>query len=440
MISYPFTAKAVTDVNGDIVYDSDGFVTYDRTITSAMERAFNKSRYTNGVFSYPDDGLKITPNTRMTVDLSIGMCNIEGAMGYNPTVVTYTLSDANASLPRIDRFVARFDLDDAIRSVEVYKKEGTFSSTPVAPTVTTEANYYEIVLADIYVGAGATEITSSNIKDQRLNSELCGIVAAALPDEIDTTSIFDQYQDALDTWLSTVDAAINETLAGQLQTNIDAVQADVDANQGDIENQIEVIQKYNVVTADTNGDFKCTLDGLSTLASGGVVKVSFPSATLNTADARLSIDGGINYKNIKYLTSGNNVSSILIEGNELELMYDGTDFIIEKGLRATLLWSGTCIKGATATLSDSCLNYQSLLLRQNSLGSMAICPVLTSMTRLVGVTAYTGATNIELIVARCTRNTDGTVITNEQCNRAAFTAGGNNLIFSDDINEIWGIK
>jgi len=222
MISYPFTAKAVTDGNGDIVYDSDGFVTYDRTITSAMERAFNKSRYTNGVFSYPDDGLKITPNSGMTVDLSIGMCNIEGAMGYNPTVVTYTLSDANASLPRIDRFVARFDLDDAIRSVEIYKKEGTFSSTPVAPTITTEDNYYEIVLADIYVGAGATTITSSNITDQRLNSDLCGIVAAALPDEIDTTSIFDQYQDSFDTWLATVDAAIDGTLAGQLQTDIDA--------------------------------------------------------------------------------------------------------------------------------------------------------------------------------------------------------------------------
>lgn len=268
MISYPFTAKAVTDVNGDIVYDDDGFVTYDRTITSAMERAFNKSRYTNGVFSYPADGLKLTPNSGMTVDLSIGMCNIEGAMGYNPTVVTYTLSDANASLPRIDRFVARFDLDDAIRGIEIYKKEGTVSTTPVAPTVTTEGNYYELVLADVYVGAGVTEITSSNITDQRLNSNLCGIVAAALPGEIDTTSIFDQYQDALDTWLSTVDAAINETLAGQLQTDIDANTASASA----------ALAQSDVALAAANGA-QSDVDDLETTVSNLTLTPSFASPT-----------------------------------------------------------------------------------------------------------------------------------------------------------------
>ncbi len=298
MISYPFTAKAVTDVNGDIVHDSDGFVTYDRTITSAMERAFNKSRYTNGVFSYPDDGLKITANNGMTVDLSIGMCNIEGAMGYNPTVVTYTLSDANASLPRIDRFVARFDLDDAIRSVEVYKKEGTFSSTPLAAEITQEDNYYEIVLADIYVGAGATNITSSNITDQRLNSELCGIVAAALPDEIDTTSIFDQYQDSLDTWLATVDAAINSTLAGQLQTNIDANTASAAA-----------------ALAAANGA-QSDVDDLETVVSNNEIKYKTVAETVTVASNGLSGQTNSNYNKTDLgLVAGDTIVSVNIHQN-----------------------------------------------------------------------------------------------------------------------------
>jgi len=341
MISYPFTAKAVTDVNGDIVYDSDGFVTYDRTITSAMERAFNKSRYTNGVFSYPADGLKLTPNSGMTVDLSIGMCNIEGAMGYNPTVVTYTLSDANASLPRIDRFVARFDLDDAIRSVEIYKKEGTVSTTPVAPTITREANYYEIVLADVYVGAGATTITSSNITDQRLNSELCGIVAAALPGEIDTTSIFDQYQDALDTWLATVDAAINETLAGQLQTNIDTNAADIathttaiTAAQSDIDDLETVVSNIStsfsnptsVATAlDSTSGWTATGDGMLAIggratstagyyfltdetAGGYILLLSMPISAYNGGTAPI-IKGHVYKRTIGNLTPGDMISS-----------------------------------------------------------------------------------------------------------------------------------
>ena len=308
MKSYPFTAKLV---EGE----------YDRVITSALERQFNKMRYTNGVFSVPTNGLQITAGTGMSVNANIGGCNIEGAQAYNESILPIVLSASNVSLPRIDRIVVRFDLDDLIRSIEIYKKEGTFSSTPVAPSIYTESNYYELVLADIYVPAGATEIVASNITDQRLNSELCGLVVPAIPEEIDTTDLFNQYQDALDTWLAVVDAAINETLAGQLQTNIDAVQDNVDDSNG----KIQLVQKYNVVSAVTNGDFKCTLTGLSTLTSGDVVKVSFPSATDKTKVARLSIDGGTTYKNI-YADS--QLKASLVESKKLELMYNGTQFIM----------------------------------------------------------------------------------------------------------------
>ncbi len=81
--------------------------------------------------------------------------------------------------------------------------------------------------------------------------------------------------------------------------------------------------KYTAAAAVTNGDFKCTLTGLSTLTSGDVVKVSFPSATDKTKVARLSVDNGTTYKNI-YM--GENLLASAVENKEIELMYNGTQF------------------------------------------------------------------------------------------------------------------
>ena len=107
MISYPFTAKPILDEGGQPVLDVNGFPTYDRTIDSAMERAFNKQKWTNGVYSYPADGLQVVANNGMEVTLKRGGCQIEGAQGYNQSDLDLTCSPSHSSLSRIDRFVDR---------------------------------------------------------------------------------------------------------------------------------------------------------------------------------------------------------------------------------------------------------------------------------------------------------------------------------------------
>ena len=56
-----------------------------------------------------------------------------------------------------------------------------------------DADVYELALADIYVGAGVTAITQSKITDQRLNTSLCGVVAAVVQ-QIDTAAFNAQLQ------------------------------------------------------------------------------------------------------------------------------------------------------------------------------------------------------------------------------------------------------
>ena len=213
MISYPFESKNVTTDNP---YG-------DRAITDAMEREFNQLTWTNGVFINDDklvNSLKVSAVGGMQVSVAPGGCHINGAKGYEAATRMFTLEAASDTYMRIDRIVARFDTSDSVRSIELYVKQGTPSTTPVAPTLVRASNYYELALADIYIGKSVTEIKQSNITDQRLNSEVCGMVAPAFPTSIDTSSIYDQFQASLDEYMELVQSAIDGTTAGKLKSMI----------------------------------------------------------------------------------------------------------------------------------------------------------------------------------------------------------------------------
>lgn len=212
---------------------------YDRAITAEMERSFNKLRYTNGVFSSVGSGLAVSANNNMTVTVGTGGAHIEGAMYINSAPLNLTVEAASASLNRIDRVVLQFNTSVSVRSIRALIRTGTAATNPVAPELRQESNLFEIALADVYVKKGATGIAQSAITDQRLNSALCGFVVAAIPTSVDTTGLFDQYQTALDEWLDTVAAALDNTLAGNLQNQITALGTRLTAE----ENKVQPIDK-----------------------------------------------------------------------------------------------------------------------------------------------------------------------------------------------------
>ena len=155
-----------------------------------------------------------------------GGCVIEGAIGGQTNERTITIGEAHPSLERIDRIVARLDLSDSVRNVEVYKKEGTPSTTPVAPELIKQPNYFEIALGDVYVGAGVSEITAAAILDQRPDRELCGFVLPAFPVNFSLEAITDR-------WQAILEGAINGTAAGNLQNSIEKLKSDIQgANVG----------------------------------------------------------------------------------------------------------------------------------------------------------------------------------------------------------------
>lgn len=208
---------------------------YDRAITAEQERMFNKLRYTNGVFNPGSGALRVASNSNMTVTVGIGGCHIEGAITYNDAPVTLSVEAANATLNRIDRVVAQFNTSDSVRAVSILVRTGVAATNPVPPELRREPNLYELALADIRVGKGASSIGTADITDQRLNSALCGQVVPAIPTPLDLDGIYSQYQASLNEWLDTVSSALDGTLAGNLQNQVAALKTRLETEESKVQ-------------------------------------------------------------------------------------------------------------------------------------------------------------------------------------------------------------
>lgn len=223
MKSLPFESKFDVNPQGDRAVD-------DSTIRDVI-----KTVWSNGVAVINPNGsdLQVQAANGMTVNVMPGGCIIEGAIGRESSIRTISIDAAHTSLKRIDRIVARMDLSESSRNIELYKKVGTPSTTPAAPELIRQPNYYEIALADVYIGAGVNEITSNAILDQRANKELCGYVLPAFPMDFNLSEISTRWQELLE-------SAIEGTAAGKLQNNINDLKTE--------------LQKLNASTSDVRID------------------------------------------------------------------------------------------------------------------------------------------------------------------------------------------
>jgi hypothetical protein len=205
-------------VNGDRKYKAEDFANF-----------FN-SFITNGVFPNPSTNVQIMANGDMTVTVKPGKAWINGYCYFNDADLILPIDVADGVLNRIDRIVLR--MDTAGRAINAIVKKGTFASSPVAPALQRDADGYELGIADIYVGAGVTEITQASITDQRLNSDLCGIVNSLI--QADTTTLLNQYTEGFkdrensfsqefQDWFADLQDTLSGDVAGNLLNKINAI-------------------------------------------------------------------------------------------------------------------------------------------------------------------------------------------------------------------------
>ena len=204
--------------SGDRTYNADSFETWLRPF------------FVSGVFT---GCLQVqaqdTPD--MTVKVTKGYANLDGKAAYWPDTNTMTLEAASGVYDRIDTIVLRRDNTNRRVSIEVVKGTAAAYPQPTAPTRTSDI--FELVLAEILVGTGVTEITQSVITDKRPDTDVCGYVVAAVetPDFSELYAQFaaqaeefmgDQAEDFL-AWFDEMKDQLSEDAAGHLQLEIDGL-------------------------------------------------------------------------------------------------------------------------------------------------------------------------------------------------------------------------
>lgn len=193
-------------------YDDDGNPIYDRAEEASFFAEYFASFIGIGVYPNPSTGLQVIANEGMKLLVQAGKCFILGYFGLveeGREEIMLEASDAN--LPRIDRVVARLSIES--RDIKLAVLKGTPASTPIAPELTRNSNIYEIALADIAINKNVSVITQANITDVRLNSALCGIVSGVI-EQVDTTTLFNQYQSWLQSRISKADSDYQEWFDG----------------------------------------------------------------------------------------------------------------------------------------------------------------------------------------------------------------------------------
>lgn len=185
----------------------------DRRYRAEFFASYFASFIGNGVFPNPSTNLQVISDVNMNVNVSAGKGWINGYYLVNDSNYLITIPTADGVLSRIDRIV--FALDFNTREMNIYNKRGTPSANPTPPNLIRDANIYELALADISIPAGTTSLSQTNITDVRLNAQLCGIVSGLI-NQVDTTTLFIQYQQQFQDFLQDLENALDGDVAGNL--------------------------------------------------------------------------------------------------------------------------------------------------------------------------------------------------------------------------------
>ena len=243
----------MADANGLFWNSSNGDRTYNADSFSEWLGKF----FTTGIFN---GELQVTPAGGMNVNVATGYANIQGKVKFFDTATQFTVPTANSTYPRIDTIVVQADYTN--RTISMEYVQGSYSGnnpTPQAPV--RDTGIYQLVLAQIRVNAGATEVTTANITDTRANADLCGWVTGTV-DHVAVSQLTEQAQAEFAIWFDHMKDQLSEDAAGNLQLEVDTLAgsiayvehaiADIDHVKGSyvtIGNQM-----YKVTAAVTAGD------------------------------------------------------------------------------------------------------------------------------------------------------------------------------------------
>lgn len=224
--SFPFDAM-------EVLNEESGKMEPDRLYEAEIFRKYFAKFLSNGVYfghykNYGENSMKVSLDNGLTIKVAKGAGIIEGA-DYELENNTFFMLERPVSGSRIDRVVVRFDKRLAERNTYLIIKEGNGTT---AATLQRDDNIYEICIAEVTVKS-TTNITANDIKDTRLDKDLCGIVNSLI--SVDGKKIYEQFQSYID---EVVDNLVRKDKDNTIKGKV-IVQGGIEANvKGDVQGNV----------------------------------------------------------------------------------------------------------------------------------------------------------------------------------------------------------
>jgi hypothetical protein len=199
-----FNAMKIEDGIYDREYDAEQFAEYFANFVS------------NGVYVNPTNQLKVvfngSPSKPFVVVVRKGKAYIDGYW-YELTDDKEVTISANTKSYAIKDVIC-CTLDKTERKISIILKEDVISDMPVNNDI-----QHDLVLSTILVQPNASKLNAEDITDKRPDKTYCGFVTGLI-DQIDTTELFQQYDDAFQEWFNEMKDQLTEDAAGNIQKQI----------------------------------------------------------------------------------------------------------------------------------------------------------------------------------------------------------------------------
>lgn len=190
--------------------------TYDREYDAEQFAEYFANFISNGVYANPANQLKVVfddlHNRPFAVIVRKGKAYIDGYW-YELTEDMEITIPANTTAYAV-KDVIRCTLDKAERKISIVLEEDVTSDYPV-----NNKTRHDLILSTIVVHPNASKLNAKDITDKRPDKTYCGFVTGVI-DQIDTTELFQQYDDTFQEWFNEMKNQLSTDAAGNLQTQI----------------------------------------------------------------------------------------------------------------------------------------------------------------------------------------------------------------------------
>lgn len=234
----------------------------------------------------------------LNVKVKDGEALVRGHYFSSTGTETLVFTTADPSLPRIDSVVLK--LDPTANSILLTVKPGTPNASPAAPSlIQTDTGIYELLIANVAVGAGATAISLGNVTDARtLFSPWTGEVTVDISDVTGLQTALNGKQEIV--------SGVSSTEIGFLDGVTSAIQAQLNAKQ-DITAAVSTkTSAYTLAIGDVNdlvqanGTFNVTVPGsvfpvgtrvdVVNIGTGVITFVASGGLTLQSKDSKVAVN------------------------------------------------------------------------------------------------------------------------------------------------------